>query len=85
MHVFVLGGVRRSSLVRTTWKWLIGRHTTDPGTHYFAARRLRVKAVRRPVPADVDGEINEQTPLDLEVLPAALRVVVPHDFQAESV
>jgi diacylglycerol kinase (ATP) len=85
LRVFVLGGARHSSLARTAWKWLIGRHTTDPEARYFAANRLRINAVRRPVPADVDGEINERTPLDIEVLPAALRVVVPHNFEAESV
>jgi diacylglycerol kinase (ATP) len=85
LRVFVLGGARHGSLARTAWKWLIGRHTTEPDAHYFAAQRLRVNAARRPVAADVDGEINERTPLDLEVLPGALRVVVPHGFEAQSV
>ena len=83
--VFVLGGAKHGSLARTTWEWIRGKHVHSQKARYFTTRALRVEAVRRPIDANVDGEINERTPLDLEVLPGALRVVVPRGFDARQV
>ncbi len=83
--VFVLGGANRASLFKTAWHWLRGRHIYDPQARFFTTQKLRVESLRRPLKASVDGEINETTPLDLEILPGALRVVVPHNFDAETV
>lgn len=85
LRVFTLGGAKKRSLVVTTLRLLLGRHVEHDESRYFETRALRVESVRRIVPADVDGEINEKTPLALEVLPGALRVVVPRGFQAEEV
>ncbi|HVF10320.1 MAG TPA: YegS/Rv2252/BmrU family lipid kinase [Abditibacteriaceae bacterium] len=82
--VFVLGGAKHRSLARTTWAWIRGSHIHSSESRYFTTRALRIEAVRRPLKANVDGEINERTPLDLEVLPGALRVVVPRGFDAEN-
>jgi len=83
LDVFVMGGAGYRSLARATWEWIRGRHTYSPDSRYFTTQALCVEAVRRPVAASVDGEINERTPLDLEILPGALRVVVPRGFDAE--
>jgi YegS/Rv2252/BmrU family lipid kinase len=85
LDVFVLGGARHRSLVRTGWEWIRGRHTHSVDSRYFTTRALRVESVRRRAEASVDGEINEHTPLELEVLPRALRVVVPRGFNAREV
>jgi diacylglycerol kinase family enzyme len=82
LDVFVLGGARHRSLARTSWEWIRGRHTYSAESRYFTTRALRVESVRRSVEANVDGEINERTPLEVEVLPGALRVVVPRGFDA---
>lgn len=83
LRVFTLGGSRRRSLLRATLQWLRGRHTISPDTEYFAATHLRIDSPRRPVKANVDGELCEQTPLEFEVVPRALRLIVPRDFQAD--
>lgn len=83
--VFVLGGARRRSLARITWEWIRGRHIYSQESRYFTTSKLRVEAVHHPLDTNVDGEINETTPLDLEVLPGALRVVVPSGFNAQQV
>jgi diacylglycerol kinase (ATP) len=85
LDVFTLGGAKRGSLLRTTWRWLRGSHRSDPASRYFSTRKLRIESLRKPIPANVDGEINEMTPLEIEVLPGALKVVVPHDFVADEV
>ncbi len=83
--VFVLGGAKKSSLYKTAWLWVRGRHMSDPNARFFTTQKLTVQSLRRSVKANVDGEINDATPLELEILPGALRVVVPHDFDAETV
>jgi YegS/Rv2252/BmrU family lipid kinase len=85
LDVFALGGAHRANLAKITFLWLRGRHMEARDAKYFTTRKLRIESLRQPYKANVDGEINEQTPLDIEVLPRALRVVVPHGFAADSV
>lgn len=86
LRVFTLGGAKMKDVFVMGWKLLRGQHVEEKSSRYFATQQLRVEAMRgRRIDADVDGEINEHTPLELEVFPGALRVVVPHDFDAENV
>lgn len=82
-EVFTLGGADWKSLLRATWKWLRGNHRGDRDTRFFKTQKLRLESLRRPLRASVDGDLNETTPLELEILPNALRVVVPQDFVAD--
>jgi YegS/Rv2252/BmrU family lipid kinase len=57
-----------------------GAQRADPSTRYFKARkRVRIGMTRpsSPLPVQADGEIIGQTPVDVELLPGAVRVVVP--------
>jgi diacylglycerol kinase family enzyme len=81
LEVFALGGPSLASLALTALRWLSRRHREAPEARYFQTDRLRVESLRRPVPADVDGEIRGQTPLDIAIRPAALPVVVPADWE----
>jgi YegS/Rv2252/BmrU family lipid kinase len=83
LDVFVLGGAKRRSLAYTAWQWLRGEHIHTPETRYFTSLALHVESLRRPYFANIDGEVNDRTPLDLEVLPRALKVVVPRGFDAD--
>ncbi len=86
LRVFTLGGAKLKDVFKMGWKLLRGQHVEDKNSRYFATQKVRVESKRgRRLMADVDGEINEHTPLELEVWPHALRVVVPHDFDAEKV
>ena len=83
--VFVLGGAKKGTLLRATWNWLTHKHIYTPENRYFTTQKLRVESPRRVVEVNVDGDINDRTPLEIEILPGALRVVVPHGFDAENV
>ncbi len=85
LDVFTLGGASMRSLLHTTWAWLRGRHMNDPASRFFSTQSVRIESLRRPIRASVDGEINEQTPLQIEILPRALKVVVPQGFVADEV
>jgi diacylglycerol kinase (ATP) len=53
-----------------------GEHLTLPEAEYFQASRLRIEA-ERPLLLYADGEPVCETPLEIEVVPKALQVVVP--------
>jgi YegS/Rv2252/BmrU family lipid kinase len=74
LRFFALGNDWKS-LVKSTFLWIIGKHDSWKETHYFSAKNIRVESRRHPIEADVDGEICESTPLELEVQPGILRVL----------
>lgn len=47
------------------------------GVHHFQARNISVSA-DRPMPVELDGDSTGHLPLSVQVVPAALRVCVPH-------
>jgi YegS/Rv2252/BmrU family lipid kinase len=53
----------------------IGRHAEDPEVTYFQTRELQV-AARPPLPLQVDGEPVGTTPVTVQIVPGALRVLV---------
>jgi diacylglycerol kinase family enzyme len=83
LDVFTLGSSRRRSFLLAAWQWVRGHHIYTPEARYFTASSLLVESLRGPCRVDIDGEVNEITPLQLEVLPRALRVVVPKGFIAD--
>jgi len=82
LRVFALGNDWKS-LLKSTFLWIIGRHNSWKETHYFSAKKLRVESRRKSIEADVDGELCEKTPLELEVEAGVLRVLAPEEFGAE--
>jgi diacylglycerol kinase (ATP) len=59
------------------WYVVRGRHKQSTNVRYKVASRSVVIATRRPLPAQADGEIVGDTPIRVEVVPNAVRVVVP--------
>ncbi len=69
---------------RTVWDYLVlgwhvalGQHRRDPRVRYLPARRRVAIATKHPMPVQADGEIIGETPVEVEVVAAAVRVVVP--------
>lgn len=59
--------------------WHVFRHRPDRNRNvrYFHAERSIAIRTKRPLPVQADGEIVGQTPVEVEVVPGAVRVVVP--------
>jgi diacylglycerol kinase (ATP) len=58
-------------------KALFGVLKQDPRVRFYQARSIRI-STSRPIPVQVDGEAVERTtPLSVEVLPGALRIMRP--------
>jgi diacylglycerol kinase (ATP) len=63
--------------LQIAWSFLRGRQHRDPHIRYLPAARAVAVATAHPIPYQADGEIVGRTPVEVEVAPAALRVVVP--------
>lgn len=85
LTVFALGGSSKLELVSAAWKWMRDSHVEAAEVPFFETRALKVESMGRRLKANVDGEVNEATPLHLSVWPRALRVVVPRGFVADEV
>lgn len=70
---FERGG--RAALARYAWAVVWAGHARLPHVYTGRARRLRLTSAE-PVPVQLDGEPVGFTPVDVEVVPAALVVVV---------
>jgi diacylglycerol kinase family enzyme len=65
----------RAALAAYAWAVLLRRHVTLTHVRSGRARRLRVTS-EAPVPVQLDGEAAGFTPVEIDVLPAALSLVV---------
>jgi YegS/Rv2252/BmrU family lipid kinase len=59
------------------WHTLAGQQRRDRNVRYLAAERSIVVSADHPLPVQADGEIIGETPLQVQVVPDALRVIVP--------
>lgn len=69
---------------RTLWHYLKlalavarGRHRENPHVVYLVADREIEIASSKPMPVQADGEIVGETPVRVEVVPRALRIITP--------
>lgn len=75
LDVIVIGTMGKVELVRTYPKLFSGTHVHHPAYRHFSARTVTV--VAPGVVAYADGERIAPLPLTVEVVPQALRVLVP--------
>ena len=59
------------------WHVLRGSHKQSPNVRYEVASRSVVIDAKHPLPVQADGEILGSTPVRIEVVPLALKIVVP--------
>jgi YegS/Rv2252/BmrU family lipid kinase len=63
--------------LRVGWHVVFGQHDRDPNIRYVSATRSITIDADRPLPAQADGEIIGQTPVQVRVVPDAVRLIVP--------
>jgi diacylglycerol kinase (ATP) len=59
------------------WHTILGQQRRDRSVRYLAAQRSILISADHPLPVQADGEIIGETPLRVQVVPDAVRVVVP--------
>jgi len=65
------------SLAGIAINFMIGRHKHDPGFLSFSATRSISIRTRRKAVVQADGEIIGETPIEINVRPAAVDVIIP--------
>ena len=74
--VLLIGDLTKRDLLVTLPKTYRGKHLPHPKAEVLRGRAVTVEAAD-PLPVELDGEQPGTTPVQLEVVPAALRVRVP--------
>jgi diacylglycerol kinase (ATP) len=75
LDVVRLGALGRLELARWLPTVYWGGHLANPRIELRRATRVRSDA-GTPLPAQIDGELGARTPLDIEICPAAVRLLV---------
>jgi len=59
------------------WHTLLGQQRRDHNVRYLTAERSIAVSADHPLPIQADGEMIGDTPIQIEVVPDALKVIVP--------
>ncbi len=78
IDVCILRAGNLMSPLRVAWNVIRGRHRQDPDIAYLSAGREVAIRSERPLPVQGDGEVIGETPIEVRVVPQAVRVIVPH-------
>jgi len=81
LDVAIMVGHRWPSTFKHVLGLTLGRHVQDPDFHLHRTRRLTLSA-KEKLPVHADAEIVGHTPVEVEVAPGALTVIVPPDAPA---
>ena len=63
--------------VSLIWHTIMGQQRRDRNVRYLTAQRNVAISADQPLPIQADGEIIGETPIQIEVVPNALKVIVP--------
>lgn len=76
LDVCIFKGFGFPATVRHAVRVLAGRHLHDPRVVYRQGRRVSIRSARL-LSVQVDGDPLGHTPIDLEIVPRALNIIVP--------
>lgn len=76
LDIAIFNGVGPMYTLRHLFSILGGRHLRDPSVKFLRAKRVMVDCAR-PWPVQVDGDPIGTTPMTFQVIPRALRVLIP--------
>ncbi len=77
VEVYLLRMKTLGDYVRLAWKALLSPGTHSPAFQHFVARETVSIAPDPPLPVQGDGDYIGQTPIEMRVLPGAVKVAVP--------
>ena len=81
LDVVAMEGYGLSSSIKHVILATLGRHTRNPYVHIHRTRRIKIES-RDPIPVHLDAENIGHTPVDIEVVPQALKVILPRNAPA---
>lgn len=78
LDVGIMSGHGWPSTVKHLAGLTFRQHIKDPNFHLYHTTRLSLSA-REPLPVHVDAETVGTTPVEIDLVPLALKVIVPHN------
>jgi YegS/Rv2252/BmrU family lipid kinase len=78
LDVCIFKGVNLASTVHHAIKVFAHRHLRDPQVEYYQCRKVSISTAT-PLPVQVDGDPIGTTPMEFEIVPRALNVIVPQN------
>lgn len=78
LDVGIMAGHRWGEILRHALTLTLGQHLYDPKFQLHRTTQLSL-ATAYPMPVHVDGETIGTTPIEVEIVPDALKIVVPQD------
>lgn len=82
LNVVVLASEGLLGILSLAWRVARQELSNYPDLHYFRAKRIKIDA-SPPLPVQIDGDSFGDTPLEVEVVPDGVKVVVPQDYLPE--
>lgn len=77
----IAGPVTKLGVLLNTPRFYNGRLDRHPKVDLFQTQRIKISSLdRQPIPVEADGEFLGYTPVQIEVVPKVLRVIVPDDY-----
>ncbi|RME46086.1 MAG: hypothetical protein D6796_09485 [Caldilineae bacterium] len=78
LDVVVMEGYGFRATMKHVLLAMLGRHARDPDVHLYRARRIEVET-RDTMPVHLDAESVGFTPVTVEIVPRALKIIVPQN------
>lgn len=79
LNVVTIGSKGLRDNLRLAFKVLRRDYSTDRDLRYFKAKKIKIGA-RPGLPTQIDGDELGETPLEVEVVPKGVRVLVPESY-----
>jgi len=76
LDVCIFKGVNLASTVHHAIKVFARRHLRDPQVEYYQCRKVSISTAT-PLSVQVDGDLIGTTPMEFEIVPQALNIIVP--------
>lgn len=76
LDIAIMGSISKPSLAITLPKAYKGNHVGHPAITFYRGKKVSIKT-ERPLRKLFDGNVYGQSPLEAEILPQALSVIVP--------
>ncbi len=80
LDVVVVASVGLRDILRLTWRVLRGDFSNYRDLRYYKGHKIRISA-ETPLPTQIDGDPLGQTPLEVEVVPNGVKMLVPDHYE----
>ncbi len=80
LDVLIISELSKKKVLRYLFQIIRGRYENLPQTSIFPTRKITIKTAA-PLPFSIDGENFGETPVEIEVVPKKLKVIVGRQRQ----